>query len=203
MVISSSSIIIICNLLEMSRLQYFNPEHDLVFHKNKEGQLMSGGYQISNLLFENKVPLFAKVGGSGSDDRNSDNNITAKFIPEKFSDLFRDLAVPAGLFMMPPLYSTRKYAYEPRDDEPKNSNENDADSNSHDKSDDESDHESDHDTLHEHPTKFAPTDIFDKLLALVTPSERIKHDHKTRGRHPKISNKNKAKTRRHRNNKNF
>jgi hypothetical protein len=196
MVISSSSIIIICNLLEMSRLQYFNPEHDLVFHKNKEGQLMSGGYQISNLLFENKVPLFAKVGGSGSDDRNSDNNITAKFIPEKFSDLFRDLAVPAGLFMMPPLYSTRKYAYEPRDDEAVNSNENDTDSNY-------DDDESDHDTLHEHPTKFAPTDIFDKLLALVTPSERIKHDHKTRGRHPKISNKNKAKTRRHRNNKNF
>jgi hypothetical protein len=161
---------------------------------------MSGGYQISNLLFENKVPLFAKVGGSGNDDRNSDNNITANFIPEKFSDLFRDLAVPAGLFMMPPLYSTRKYAYEPLDDEPKNSNENDADSNY---DDDESDHESDHDTLHEHPTKFAPTDIFDKLLALVTPSERIKHDHKTRGRHPKISNKNKAKTRRRRNNKNF
>ena len=182
----------------MSRSQYFNPEHHLVFHKNKEGQLMSGGYQISNLLFENKVPLFAKVGGSGSDDKNSDNNITANFIPEKFSDLFRDLAVPAGLFMMPPLFSTRKYTYEPRDDEPKNSNDNnEPDSNSENEYDDEYD-----DELHEHPTKFAPIDIFDKLLALVTPSERIKHDNKTRGRHPKIYNKSKAKTRRHNKNKN-
>ncbi len=169
---------------------YFNPDQHLVFHKDKNGQMMSGGYQINNLLFENKVPLFVKMGGGGS----GESRVSANIIPEKFSDLFKDLAVPAGLFMMPPLFSARNYSYEESldDDVSKSvkSGDGDSDSEGHD-SDSDSDSDSDfyeenrshrdrHHHPHPHPHRFAPVDIFDKLLALVAPSDRIKIDKKTR-----------------------
>lgn len=165
---------------------YFNPDQHLVFHKDKNGQMMSGGYQINNLLFENKVPLFVKMGGGGSGSGGSDSRISANIIPEKFSDLFKDLAVPAGLFMMPPLFSARNYSYEESldDDVSKSVKSGDGDVEGHDS---DSDSDSDfyeenisHRDRHHHPHRFAPVDIFDKLLALVAPSDRIKLDKKTR-----------------------
>lgn len=167
---------------------YFNPDQHLVFHKDKNGQMMSGGYQINNLLFENKVPLFVKMGGGGSG--GGESRVSANIIPEKFSDLFKDLAVPAGLFMMPPLFSARNYSYEESldDDVSKSvkSGDGDSDSEGHD-SDSDSDfyeenrsHRDRHPHPHPHPHRFAPVDIFDKLLALVAPSDRIKIDKKTR-----------------------
>jgi hypothetical protein len=158
---------------------YFNPDQHLVFHKDKNGQMMSGGYQINNLLFENKVPLFAKMGGGGSG--GGDSRISANIIPEKFSDLFKDLAVPAGLFMMPPLFSARNYSYEESldDDASKSVKSGDGDSDSD--SDFYEENRSHRDRHHHpHPHRFAPVDIFDKLLALVAPSDRIKLDKKTR-----------------------
>lgn len=158
---------------------YFNPEQHLVFHKDKNGQMMSGGYQINNLLFENKVPLFAKMGGSGSG--GNDSRISAHIIPEKFSDLFKDLAIPAGLFMMPPLFSARKYGYEESLDD-----DDDDDTKSVKSRASDSEFGSDSDTDFYDETgrslkhRFAPVDIFDKLLALVAPSDRIKLDKKTR-----------------------
>lgn len=187
---------------------YFNPKNDLVFYTDKQGQLMSGGYQISNLLFENKVPLFASVGGGGGGGKD-ESNIAANIIPEKFSDLFKDLAVPAGLFMMPPLYATRKYGYEPRDDDnisKSNAKDKTKDKDTDTDTDSDSDSDTDSDSDNEqHPPrgKFAPTDIFDKLLEMVTLSDRIKLDNKTRN-HKKINNtttKQKSKTRRMRRNK--
>jgi hypothetical protein len=167
---------------------YFNPDQHLVFHKDKNGQMMSGGYQINNLLFENKVPLFVKMGGGGGGSGSGESRVSANIIPEKFSDLFKDLAVPAGLFMMPPLFSARNYSYEESldDDVSKSvkSGDGDSDSEGHD-SDSDSDfyeenrsHRDRH--HHTHPHRFAPVDIFDKLLALVAPSDRIKIDKKTR-----------------------
>jgi hypothetical protein len=169
---------------------YFNPDQHLVFHKDKNGQMMSGGYQINNLLFENKVPLFVKMGGGGSG--GGESRVSANIIPEKFSDLFKDLAVPAGLFMMPPLFSARNYSYEESldDDASKSVKSGDDDGEGHDS---DSDSDSDfydenrshrdrhhHPHPHPHPHRFAPVDIFDKLLALVAPSDRIKIDKKTR-----------------------
>ena len=92
--------------------EYFNPDQHLTFHQDKEGNMIGGGYQVNNLLYQHKTPLFVSLGdgdgsqsmtgggGSGAiggDGRDESEN--RHFIPEKFSDLFRDLAVPAGLFM--------------------------------------------------------------------------------------------------------
>ena len=170
---------------------YFNPDQHLVFHKDKNGQMMSGGYQINNLLFENKVPLFAKMGGgSGSGSGSGDSRISANIIPEKFSDLFKDLAIPAGLFMMPPLFSARNYSYEDSLDDDdvhvsksvKSSDGHESDSDNDSDSDSEF-YEENRNHRHHPPHRFAPVDIFDKLLALVTPSDRIKLDKKTRKSH--------------------
>ena len=169
---------------------YFNPDQHLVFHKDKNGQMMSGGYQINNLLFENKVPLFAKMSGggsgsgSGSGSGKDDSRISAHIIPEKFSDLFKDLAIPAGLFMMPPLFSARNYGYEEPldDDDTKSVKSRDGDSEIGSDSDSDNDFYDETGSSLKH--RFAPVDIFDKLLALVAPSDRIKLDKKTRKSRP-------------------
>ena len=115
------------------------------------------------------MPLFVSpmTGGGVGDGGDSVEN--PHFIPEKFSDLFRDLAVPAGLFMMPALFRPRNYATSVREEEPKA--EPDA------KADSDSDSDTDDETERRRPV---PNDIFDTLLSLVTPSERIQHDVKTR-----------------------
>ena len=107
-------------------------------------------------------------GGSGSSDEH--------FIPEKFSDLFKDLAVPAGLFMMPSLFKPRNYAFEvPEAEAAKPHKEGDTDTDDTDTDTDDEDA-----TERSCRTKPVPNDIFDTLLSLVTPSERIQHDVKTR-----------------------
>lgn len=153
--------------------EYFNPGEHLVFHQDKDGNMIGGGYQVNNLLYQHKMPLFVSLddteggmtgGGAGGGGAGTDH-----FIPEKFSDLFRDLAVPAGLFMMPSLFRPRQYATsvvaeeEVAESLPRSGN-----------------HDSDSDSDDETRRKPVPDDIFDTLLSLVTPSERIQHDVKTR-----------------------
>lgn len=174
--------------------QFFNPSDHLVFHQDKEGNMVGGGYQVNNLLYQHKMPLFVSPmtgGGGGDGGGERDNGENTHFIPEKFSDLFRDLAVPAGLFMMPSLFRPRNYAACVPDveeaeahTEPKATGEAESD----DDSDDETDRR-----------KPVPNDIFDTLLSLVTPSERIQHDVKTRrnkGVGSKKEKKRQNKTRR-------
>ena len=160
--------------------QYFNPDQHLVLHQDKEGNMIGGGYHVNNLLYKHKMPLFVSLddaatgegrqsgggrGGSGSSDEH--------FIPEKFSDLFKDLAVPAGLFMMPSLFKPRNYAFEvPEAEAAKPHKEGDTDTDTDDEDEDA--------TERSCRTKPVPNDIFDTLLSLVTPSERIQHDVKTR-----------------------
>lgn len=154
--------------------------------------MIGGGYHVNNMLYQHKMPLFVSYneapmtgGGSGDDTASGENK---HFIPEKFSDLFRDLAVPAGLFMMPALFRPRNYATSVReedtDTEPK------AESESEPKADSDSD--SDDETERRKPV---PNDIFDTLLSLVTPSERIQHDVKTR--RSKVGDDVKKEKRRH------
>ena len=162
---------------------FFNPSEHLVFHQDKEGNMMGGGYRVNNLLYQHKMPLFvsvgagagAQTGGSGDGDRDT----AAHFIPEKFSDLFRDLAVPAGLFMMPAMFRPRNYAFEVPEAEAKADAE--AEAVEH-KSRDDSDSDSTDDERDYKTTKHAPNDIFDTLLSLVEAKERIHHDVKTRRR---------------------
>ncbi len=182
--------------------EYFNPNQHLVFHQDKDGNMIGGGYQLNNLMHHNKCPLFVSLDDRIRGDRQSggggrsDEMENQHFIPEKFSDLFRDLAVPAGLFMMPAMFKPRNYAFEVAERVA------DADADAQDNgnnSDDDSDDDSDR------PTKSVPNDIFDTLLALVAPRERIQHDVKTRrhrertGEPEKKHNNKKNTTRRTRN----
>jgi hypothetical protein len=164
--------------------QYFNPDEHLTLHQDKDGNMIGGGYQVNNLLYQNKMPLFVSLddaetqrGGSGGIGGGNDDH----YIPEKFSDLFRDLAVPAGLFMMPALFRPRNYAFEIPEAEPKAPAEAQAQADA-DSTNDMSDTDStDSDTESERDRrKPVPKDIFDRLLELVTPSERVQHDVKTR-----------------------
>ena len=178
--------------------QYFNPDQHLVLHQDNDGNMIGGGYQVNNLLYQHKMPLFVSLddterqkggGGGGEDDH---------FIPEKFSDLFRDLAVPAGLFMMPALFKPRNYAFEvPEQEEDKRDDaERDANANGDRDANADSDSDSDSDDQRRKPV---PIDIFDRLLELVSPSERVQHDVKTRRRRPR--EKQQQQQRQHSNNK--
>ena len=149
--------------------QFFNPSEHLVFHQDKDGNMMGGGYRVNNLLYEHKMPLFVSLdGGNGAKQTGGGSDHAAHFIPEKFSDLFRDLAVPAGLFMMPPMFRPRNYEFEvPEESEDAEDAEENTDKDDRD---------------HYKTTKHAPDDIFDTLLSLVESKERIQHDVKTRRR---------------------
>ena len=164
--------------------QYFNPDQHLVLHQDKEGNMIGGGYQVNNLLYQHKMPLFVSLDDAGSARQTGGGNGSCDehFIPEKFSDLFKDLAVPAGLFMMPALFRPRNYAFEvPEAEMDANASKThkDKDMDKDDTESDDTDTDTDTDDDH-HKTKTVPNDIFDMLLSLVTPSERIQHDVKTR-----------------------
>ena len=177
---------------KMKMSEYFNPDQHLTLHQDKEGNMIGGGYQVNNLLYQRKMPLFVSLGNSGGQGvmsggagagAGSDECENRHFIPEKFSDLFRDLAVPAGLFMMPPQFRPRNYAFEvPEEDAVREKKHDDGDGHGHGDSSSSSDSDSDSDDEGRDSIrrKTVPTDIFDTLLALVTPTERIHHDVKTR-----------------------
>ena len=162
--------------------QYFNPDQHLTLHQDKDGNMIGGGYHVNNLLYQHKMPLFVSLdeaerqrgGGGGGDDH---------YIPEKFSDLFRDLAVPAGLFMMPALFRPRNYAFEVPEGETTEMGK----SKSAEKKDTDTDENEDY------RRKPVPKDIFDRLLDLVTPSERVQHDVKTRKHRRSIEKRKVAK----------
>lgn len=184
--------------------QYFNPEQHLVFHQDKEGNMIGGGYQVNNLLYQRKMPLFVSLGNSGGQGAmsggagagagaGSDECENRHFIPEKFSDLFRDLAVPAGLFMMPPQFRPRNYAFEvPEEDAVREKKHDDGDGDGDSSSSSDSDSDSDDEGRDSIRRKTVPTDIFDTLLALVTPTERIHHDIKTRRQRQQQQQSNKT-----------
>jgi hypothetical protein len=189
--------------------QFFNPAEHLVFHQDKEGNMIGGGYRVNNLLYQHKMPLFVSVGagaqsgGGGSGEGGDDDGCEPHFIPDKFSDLFRDLAVPAGLFMMPAMFRPRNYAFEIPEAEAKAEAEA-VEQKSRDDSDSDTDTDSTDDERDYKTTKHAPDDIFDTLLSLVEAKERIHHDVKTRRRRQtgdasenKMKNK-KSTTKRHR-----
>lgn len=169
--------------------------------------MIGGGYRVNNLLYQHKMPLFVSVGAGaqtgGSGEGGDDDGCEPHFIPDKFSDLFRDLAVPAGLFMMPAMFRPRNYAFEIPEAEAKAEAEA-VEQKSRDDSDSDTDTDSTDDERDYKTTKHAPDDIFDTLLSLVEAKERIHHDVKTRRRRQtgdasenKMKNK-KSTTKRHR-----
>jgi hypothetical protein len=188
--------------------EYFNPDQHLTFHQDKDGNMIGGGYQVNNLLYQHKTPLFVSLGDGGGTQsmtggggggsgaiggEGRDESENRHFIPEKFSDLFRDLAVPAGLFMMPAQFKPRNYAFEVPDRDTETNTKRHVDHT-------DGDGDTDTDTDDEGRTKTVPNDIFDTLLSLVTPTERIQHDVKTRRkRQSSLPDENKSLERKRRN----
>lgn len=180
---------------------FFNPAEHLALYSDKEGNMIGGGYQVNNMLYQHKMPLFvsynegAMTGGNGNGNvKHSNEEDNSHFIPEKFSDLFRDLAVPAGLFMMPSLYRPRQYDTCVTDTDTDTTTDAGQELKPINKLDSDSDSESDSESDDIRERKPVPNDIFDTLLSLVTPSEKIQHDVKTR-RRGKNGRKNKERTR--------
>ena len=65
--------------------QYFNPEQHLVFHQDKEGNMIGGGYQVNNLLYQHKMPLFVSLDDAGAGRQTgggSGGSCDEHFIPE-------------------------------------------------------------------------------------------------------------------------
>jgi hypothetical protein len=159
--------------------EYFNPSTHLVYLTNKNGEMMSGGYTVQNTLFENNIPLYLTGGDMSHDSRDRSGNIS------QFSDLFTDLAVPAGLFIMPPLYKPRmiQCTYT-----------NTSTLKHGGKNEDNGDDDDSNDEQHGGTSQVINESLYDKLLSLVSPDKRIMHDITTRRR--KVSTHKKRITRR-------
>lgn len=159
--------------------EYFNPSTHLVYLTNKNGEMMSGGYTVQNTLFENNIPLYLTGGDMSHDSRDRSGNIS------QFSDLFTDLAVPAGLFIMPPLYKPRmiQCTYT-----------NTSTLKHGGKNEDNGDDDGSNDEQHGGTSQVINESLYDKLLSLVSPDKRIMHDITTRRR--KVSTHKKRITRR-------
>jgi len=153
---------------------FFNPVTDLVYSLNKEGGIESGGYKINNTLLQTDGALF--VGGP---NKSKSKQVSVS----SFSELFEDMAVPAGLFMMPSLFKPTSSSSSSSSSQKGGSKLILEDSSI--------------------PSGIVPTDLYDRLLDLVSPDKRVVYDHKTRRKktasrssssHPQNQKK---KTRRH------
>jgi hypothetical protein len=158
--------------------EYFNPNQHLVLHLNSEGAMTGGGYTISNTF-----PLFVNYdGGDGEAAGNSgggNGKVESDSVVTKFSSLFKDMGVPAGLFMMPPLFKPRMYE----------NNDNDAT-----KKTKHADEEEDDDVKKTSNVPVIQDSLYDKLLALVSPDRRIEYDNKTRNHRKKSVIEHKKRT---------
>jgi len=93
--------------------------------------------------------------------------------------------------MMPALFRPRNYAFEVAEPVPEEAKKKTQDDDDHDDDDNYYTDTDDDDDRR----KPVPKDIFDRLLDLVTPSERVQHDVKTRRRRQRQrSNKKKTNT---------
>ena len=160
--------------------EYFNPNQHLVLHLNSEGAMTGGGYTISNTF-----PLFVNYDGGGGEVGESggggNGKVDSDSVVTKFSSLFKDMGVPAGLFMMPPLFKPRMYE----------NNNNDATKKTKD-ADNEADDDVKDKTSNDVPV--IQDSLYDKVLALVSPDHRIEYDNKTRNHRKKSVIEHKKRT---------
>jgi hypothetical protein len=71
-------------------MNYFSGE-DLIFYKDvNSGKIMSGGYSIDSILLKDGISPMTTL--------NTDNNVIKGGSNQKVSNIFENLAVPAGLF---------------------------------------------------------------------------------------------------------
>ena len=76
--------------------------NDLVFSKNSDGGLQSGGYKVNSVFLKNQVPIMTTL--------NSPRSQKGGAVAHAIGDIFSDLAVPAGLLYMQQAYTpSNKY----------------------------------------------------------------------------------------------
>jgi len=158
---------------------FFNPITDLVYSLNKEGGIESGGYKINNTLLQTDGTLFVRGDNSDTPHKSKSKQVSVS----SFSELFEDMAVPAGLFMMPSLFKPTSSSSSSSSSQKGGSKLILEDSSIQ--------------------SGIVPSDLYDRLLDLVSPDKRVVYDHKTRRKktasrsHSQNPQNQKKKTRRH------
>lgn len=77
--------------------------NDLVFSKNSDGDLQSGGYKVNSVFLKNQIPIMTTLNSPISQQKGGG-------VAHAVGDIFNDLAVPAGLLYIQQTYTpSNKY----------------------------------------------------------------------------------------------
>jgi hypothetical protein len=134
---------------------------DLVFSKNRDG-ILSCGYKVSNALLNSTLSM-SMVGGGSKDVKKENGKNKGNENEVKTAKLMEDLIIPSSLYCSKPINNSKVFNYKKGKRE-KSKKSRDRGSSSDDDSDDNVIEES----------------LYDKLLSLVTPNNKVKYDKKTR-----------------------
>ena len=132
---------------------------DLVFSKNRDG-ILSCGYKVSNALLNSTLSM-SMMGGGSKDAKKEHGKNKANENEIKTAKLMEDLVIPSSLYCSKSTNNSKVFNYKKgkREKSKKGSRSS-------------SDNESDDNVIEE--------SLYDKLLSLVTPSNKVKYDKKTR-----------------------
>ena len=134
---------------------------DLVFSKNRDG-ILSCGYKVSNALLNSTLSM-SMIGGGNKDAKkeHGKNKANENENEIKTAKLMEDLVIPSSLYCSKSTNNSKVFNYKKgkREKSKKGSRSS-------------SDNESDDNVIEE--------SLYDKLLSLVTPNNKVKYDKKTR-----------------------
>lgn len=132
---------------------------DLVFSKNRDG-ILSCGYKVSNALLNSTLSM-SMIGGGNKDAKKEHGKNKANENEIKTAKLMEDLVIPSSLYCSKSTNNSKVFNYKKgkREKSKKGSRSS-------------SDNESDDNVIEE--------SLYDKLLSLVTPNNKVKYDKKTR-----------------------
>lgn len=136
---------------------------DLVFSKNRDG-ILSCGYKVSNALLNATIGMPMSGGGGGNDAKKEHGKNKGKSNDDnelKSAKIMEDLVIPSSLYYSRHITNDKVFNYKKGKKENCKKNGNSS-----------SDNESDDNVIEE--------SLYDKLLSLVTPDNKIKYDKKTR-----------------------
>jgi hypothetical protein len=136
---------------------------DLVFSKNRDG-ILSCGYKVSNALLNSTLSM-SVMSGSGKDAKKENYKNKGNENEIKTAKLMEDLVIPSSLYCSKPINNSKIFNYKKGKRE-KCKKSRDRGSSS------DNDYDSDDNVIDE--------SLYDKLLSLVTPNNKVKYDKKTR-----------------------
>jgi hypothetical protein len=138
---------------------------DLVFSKNRDG-ILSCGYKVSNALLNSTLSM-SMMGGNSKDAKKENCKIKGNRNENeiKTAKLMEDLVIPSSLYCSKPVNNSKVFNYKKgKREKSKKGRDRGSSSDNDDDSDDNVIEES----------------LYDKLLSLVTPNNKVKYDKKTR-----------------------